>query len=123
MDLMEARRRLMASMAGNALLWKTIILDADRATDEIATPVIWAEYLGISGQTDLDKYVYVVLFSNNTDATYPADLICFTNNKNGNIAYPSVRADWSNVGGTATRSLYASANTRIDIYKLPRHDN
>lgn len=112
---------MMGMVQGNTLLWKTVVLDSDRTTDGFANTTAWANFLGINGMTDLDKYVYVALFSNNTYGNYPADLICWTQNKSGNYVYPSVRADWTNVG-TGNRSLFANAGTRIDVYKLPKYN-
>lgn len=106
---------------GNTLLWKTVTLDSDRTTDGLANTAAWASFLGINELTDLDKYVYVALFSNNTYDNYPADLICWTQNKSGNNVSPNIRADWTNAG-TGTRSLFANAGTRIDVYKLPKYN-
>jgi hypothetical protein len=122
-ELMEIRRGLMVQMAGEKLLWKTIVLDHDRISDSYANTVQWYAYLGIRERTDLDDYVYVALFSNNGATSYPADMIIWTNNKSGNVCYPSIRQDWSNgMGGTSVRSLFATAGTMIDVYRLPKYN-
>ena len=113
----------MAQMAGEKLLWKTVILDSNRVSDAYANTNAWYKFLRVSEQTDLDDYVYVALFSNNSATSYPADMIIWTNNKSGNICYPSIRQDWSNgMGGASTRSLFATAGTRIDVYRLPKYN-
>lgn len=103
--------------------WKTIVLNEDRATDATALIQRWETFFGINVQTDLNDAVYVALFNNNTVANYAADMIVWTLDENGNVVRVSMRQNWTSVATSTARSLYASAGTIIDIYRLSNHNS
>lgn len=111
----------MTQMGNSCYLWKTIILTQDRVTDATANVNAWISFLDLDDVTDFDKYYYVAVFSNNNSVNYPANMIWFNSSSYTNGESVSVRQSWTNAG-TGNRSLYASTGTRIDIYKIQRHE-
>ena len=111
----------MTQMENSCYLWKTIILTSDRVTDTTANTNAWISFLGLNSVTDFDKYYYVVVFSNNKAVNYPANMIWYNYPGYDNGDSVSVRQSWTNVG-TGNKSVYASTGTRIDIYKIPKHE-
>lgn len=119
---MDIRRTMMGVIAqmgsGDTTLWKTVILDADMTNDVVAAVNPWKSFLGIN-DNDLDSYVVVALFRNNTQPTYSANMIVWTKNTSDTVVAISVRQDWSN-SGMGNRSMYATSGTIIDIYRLTK---
>lgn len=111
----------MSSMANkNTLLWKTVVLEEDRKTDTSAIMSKWEDFFGINAVTDLDDYIYTAVFSNNSQASYPANMMSWTN-INSAFKRSYIRSNWGQAGFN-NASVYANAGTRIDIYKLPKYD-
>lgn len=112
----------MMGMASGIKPWKTVILETDRNTDSTGGRTdLWFTFLGIDQQNDLDKYAYVCFFSNNQSQTsYPADFILWTEKALGSNVCLSVRGDWTNSGTSWNRSEFATAGTQIDIYRIPK---
>ena len=110
---------MMQMASGQNVLWKTVTLQEDKLS---ATDSYWIQYLDISNQTDLDNWLYFVLFTNNTAQSYAADFIVWTNNSSNSRIIVSSRSNYSDVSKSASRSLYATAGTQIDVYRLPKHN-
>ena len=118
MDLMTMRRALLMALGGDDMTpWKTVTLTEDRKTDAVATMAKWEDFLEITLLTDLDDYTYVAIFSDNTQSSYKANVMCWTN-LNGTFKRGYIRSDFGSFGGN-NASCYANSGTTINIYKLP----
>ena len=122
MDMMEVRRRVMLSMAsGKTVLWKSITLDEDHTRDATGLLTYWVNtFLNITGQPDFTQNVWCVVFSNNSSSFFGADFICISANENNEQRQASARSGWSDWSTGNARSLYASAGTVVNVYKLPK---
>ena len=117
-DLMQRRAAMTADATSRP--FKTVVVQEDHTKDAVGAPLYWESYLGLPEIADYDNFMYMAFFKNNTCGFYPVDLIMWIKNKNGDIVRESARADFSNWNATTGRSLYCSAGTIIELYKIPR---
>ena len=103
---------------GGGELWKTVVLTEDMKTDSVATMVKWEEFLGITQLSDLEDYIYVAIFENNTQRTYTANMMLWTSYE-GNFRRAYIRQNFT-VANSNNGSCYANAGTEISIYKRNR---
>lgn len=102
-------------------LWKTVTLTENHTSDSVGNPIYWHDYLGIDDEAN---YIYVCVFTNNTaSANYRASCIAYFA-KSGAISpmHINFRNSYTNVATNyaSNRSLYASAGTVINVYRIPK---
>ena len=111
------RRGLVGAMGNN--LWKTMTVSEVHDRDTIGTTDYWLNYTGVSTQNDRDKFIYILVFTNNSGTMYPVNLIMNTLNANNASSKLSYREGYT-VFYSGNRSNYCGAGTVIDIYRLPK---
>lgn len=111
----------MLSMAQEKYLWKTVTLEEDHLADATGVLGYWInQYLGIITQPSWGDYVWCCVFTNNNASSLRADFITVTKDNNGTQRQASARNGWTDITTGSARSLYASAGTVINVYKLPK---
>ena len=103
------------------VLFKTVTLAEDHKTDAVGNPIYWHDYLGIDDEAN---YIYVCVFTNNTaTASYRASCIAYFA-KTGGVSpmHINYRNSYTAVATNyvSNRSLYATAGTVINVYRIPK---
>lgn len=102
---------------------KTITLESSHESDSLGNPSYWANYLKLPLLSDSsDRNLYVVVFEGNhaTNTSYRVDFAVYYRN-NSSILCVSVRNNGTNSMHqySTARSLWASTDTVIKVYKIP----
>ena len=110
---------------GGGVLWKSVTLEEDYILAVNGCIPQWTERLDIDEITDLDEYIYLYDFTENTEGNLYGNVLIVRQGSENNRLIISIRNGYTNVSTSeaSNREFFATAGTVINIYRFKADDN